>query len=106
MIDESPIFQQTAYASMAAFTAAANVYNSFYPNINCDPINYFPSNGKLLFFLLKNIFLFFLDMKRERLDPKISVKLEDEDLWKRFSSLDNEMIITKFVRHQEKKIFF
>lgn len=34
-------------------------------------------------------------MKRERLDPKIRVKLEDIDLWKRFYSLGNEMIITK-----------
>jgi hypothetical protein len=34
-------------------------------------------------------------MKRERLDPKIRVKLEDIDLWKRFYTLGNEMIITK-----------
>ena len=36
-----------------------------------------------------------VEMKRERLDPKIRVKLEDMDLWTRFSSLGNEMIITK-----------
>jgi hypothetical protein len=38
-----------------------------------------------------------LEMKRERLDPKISVKLEGIDLWKRFNSMGTEMIITKYV---------
>jgi hypothetical protein len=37
-------------------------------------------------------------MKRERLDSKVCVKLEDMDLWKRFYSLGNEMIITKYVK--------
>jgi len=36
-----------------------------------------------------------LEMKRERLDPKISVKLEGINLWKSFSSIGTEMIITK-----------
>ena len=36
-------------------------------------------------------------MKRERLDPKICVKLESSDLWKSFSSIGTEMIITKYV---------
>jgi hypothetical protein len=36
-------------------------------------------------------------MKRERLDPKVRIKLEDMDLWKRFYSLGNEMIITKYI---------
>jgi hypothetical protein len=36
-----------------------------------------------------------LELKRERLDPKISVKLEGIDLWKRFNSMNTEMIITK-----------
>ncbi|CAF0738131.1 unnamed protein product [Didymodactylos carnosus] len=35
------------------------------------------------------------DIKSERTDSKIQVKLEDMDLWKRFHSLGNEMIITK-----------
>ncbi|CAF0878895.1 unnamed protein product [Rotaria sp. Silwood1] len=85
MLDDNHLFQRaasSAYASMAAFTAAANMYNSFYPtatNTNMDPVNYFGCT----------------DMKRERLDPKVRVKLEDMDLWKRFYSLGNEMIITK-----------
>ena len=37
-----------------------------------------------------------LDVKRDRLDPKIRVNLEDMELWTRFSSLGNEMIITKY----------
>lgn len=36
-----------------------------------------------------------LDMKRERLDPRVRLKLEDMDLWQRFYALGNEMIITK-----------
>jgi hypothetical protein len=46
MLDENNLFQRaasSAYASMAAFTAAANMYNSFYPtttNTNMDPVNY------------------------------------------------------------------
>lgn len=34
-------------------------------------------------------------MKRDRLDSKVSVKLEGIDLWKRFNSIGTEMIITK-----------
>ncbi|CAF1661940.1 unnamed protein product [Adineta ricciae] len=87
MLDDNNLFQRaasSAYASMAAFTAAANMYNSFYPstsntNVNMDPVNYINCQ----------------DMKRERLDPKVRVKLEDMDLWSRFYSLGNEMIITK-----------
>ena len=53
---------------------------------------------KYYFDLVENNFLFLiLDMKRERLDPKVCVKLEGIDLWKRFYSLGTEMIITKFV---------
>ena len=52
MLDENNLFQRaatSAYASMAAFTAAANMYNSFYPttNSNTDPVNYFGCAGKL-----------------------------------------------------------
>lgn len=85
MLDENNLFQRaasSAYASMAAFTAAANMYSSFYPpttNTNADPVNYFGCT----------------DMKRERLDSKVRLKLEDMDLWQRFYSLGNEMIITK-----------
>jgi hypothetical protein len=53
MIDDNNLFQHaavtsSAYASMAAFTAAANMYNSFYPtNTNSEhPMNYFGCNGK------------------------------------------------------------
>ncbi len=52
MLDENNLFQRaasSAYASMAAFTAAANMYNSFYPttaNTNADPVNYFGCTGK------------------------------------------------------------
>ncbi len=51
MIDDNNLFQHaavtsSAYASMAAFTAAANMYNSFYPtNTNTDPVNYFGCTG-------------------------------------------------------------
>jgi hypothetical protein len=49
MLDDNNIFQRaasSAYASMAAFTAAANMYNSFYPiNTNTDPVNYFGCTG-------------------------------------------------------------
>ncbi|CAF2376576.1 unnamed protein product [Rotaria sp. Silwood2] len=86
MLDNNNFFQRaavasSAYASMAAFTAAANMYNSFYPTTNThnDPATYFGCT----------------EIKRERLDPKISVKLEGIDLWKRFYSLGTEMIITK-----------
>ncbi|CAF4803848.1 unnamed protein product, partial [Rotaria socialis] len=47
MLDDNHLFQRaasSAYASMAAFTAAANMYNSFYPtasSTNTDPVNYF-----------------------------------------------------------------
>ena len=101
MLDDNNLFQRaasSAYASMAAFTAAANMYNSFYPttNTNTDPVNYFGCTGKTI--NNKKDFSFIsvsIDMKRERLDSKIHVKLEDMDLWKRFYSLGNEMIITK-----------
>ncbi|CAF0876608.1 unnamed protein product [Adineta ricciae] len=85
MLDENNLFQQaavasSAYASMAAFTAAANMYSSFYPTTaNPDPNNYLGCN----------------EMQRERLDPKVRVKLEGLDLWKQFHSLGTEMIITK-----------
>lgn len=54
MLDDNNLFQRaasSAYASMAAFTAAANMYNSFYPspasaNTNMDPVNYFGCQGK------------------------------------------------------------
>ena len=52
MLDDNNLFQRaasSAYASMAAFTAAANMYNSFYPtttNTNADPVNYFGCPGK------------------------------------------------------------
>jgi hypothetical protein len=39
---------------MAAFTAAANMYNSFYPtttNTNADPVNYFGCTGKKIEFI-------------------------------------------------------
>ena len=52
MPDNNNLFQRAAvasstYASMAAFTAAANMYNSFYPttNTNNDPVNYFVCTG-------------------------------------------------------------
>lgn len=84
MLDDNHLFQRaasSAYASMAAFTAAANMYNSFYPTAptNIDPVNFYACP----------------DVKRERLEPKVDLKLEDLDLWNRFSSLGNEMIITK-----------
>jgi hypothetical protein len=51
MLGDNNLFQHatvasSAYASMAAFTAAANVYNSFYPPINTDPVNYLGCTGK------------------------------------------------------------
>lgn len=52
MLDDNHLFQRaasSAYASMAAFTAAANMYNSFYPpvtNTSADPVNYFACSGK------------------------------------------------------------
>ena len=52
MLEESHVFQRAAssaaYASMAAFTAAANMYNSFYPTTytTADPMNYMPCSGK------------------------------------------------------------
>ena len=55
MLDDNHLFQRaaaasSAYASMAAFTAAANMYNSFYPNSSttCDPVNYFACSGQFL----------------------------------------------------------
>jgi hypothetical protein len=57
MLDENNLFQRaasSAYASMAAFTAAANMYNSFYPtttNTNADPVNYFGCTGKKIEFI-------------------------------------------------------
>jgi hypothetical protein len=106
MLEDDNIFQRaavasSAYASMAAFTAAANMYNSFYPttNTNTDPINYFGCTGKNNddFYDLKKTFPI-LEMKREQLDPKVCVKLEGIDLWKRFNSIGTEMIITKYVK--------
>lgn len=55
MLDDNNLFQRaasSAYASMAAFTAAANMYNSFYPstsntNGNMDPVNYINCQGML-----------------------------------------------------------
>jgi hypothetical protein len=112
MLDDNNLFQHaavtsSAYASMAAFTAAANMYNSFYPSANTNvdhPVNYFGCTGKSKNYLqqkkmIKMNFII-LEMKRERLDPKISVKLEGIDLWKRFNSIGTEMIITKYV-HSE-----
>ena len=55
MLDENNLFQRaasSAYASMAAFTAAANMYNSFYPNTantHSDPVNYFGCTGEKIF---------------------------------------------------------
>lgn len=105
MINENNLFPHTAvtssaYASMAAFTAAANMYNSFYPtaNTSCDQaVNYFGSNGKIetKTNITQKTNLEHLEMNRERLDPKISVKLESVDLWKQFNSIGTEMIITK-----------
>ena len=104
MLDDNNLFQHaavasSAYASMAAFTAAANMYNSFYPH--SDPVNYFGCNGNkkcFLFVMIRNINIFmYLEMKREQLDPKVCVKLEGLDLWKEFHSLGTEMIITKYV---------
>lgn len=102
MLDDNHLFQRaasSAYASMAAFTAAANMYNSFYPpvtNANADPVNYFTCSGKnrIVGSVIDSNVLH-LDMKRDRLDPKVRLKLEDIDLWRRFYSLGNEMIITK-----------
>ena len=57
MLDESNLFQRaasSAYVSMAAFTAAANMYNSFYPttaNTNADPVNYFGCSGRTMQFI-------------------------------------------------------
>ncbi|CAF4611390.1 unnamed protein product, partial [Rotaria socialis] len=51
MLDDNHLFQRaasSAYASMAAFTAAASMYNSFYPtasSTNTDPVNYFGCTG-------------------------------------------------------------
>lgn len=59
MLGDSNLFQHatmasSAYASMAAFTAAANMYNSFYPSTNTNsdhPVNYFGCNGmRFIFF--------------------------------------------------------
>jgi hypothetical protein len=55
MLGDNNLFQHSAvsssaYASMAAFTAAANMYNSFYPPTNTDPVNYFGCNGKISYF--------------------------------------------------------
>ena len=101
MLDENNLFQRaasSAYASMAAFTAAANMYNSFYPNTantTADPVNYFGCTGKKIESFHWFADLMLIDMKRERLDSRVRIKLEDMDLWKRFYSLGNEMIITK-----------
>jgi hypothetical protein len=51
MLDDNNLFHRaasSAYASMAAFTAAANMYNSFYPTTNSDPVNYFGCPGKTI----------------------------------------------------------
>jgi hypothetical protein len=58
MLDDNNLFQRaasSAYASMAAFTAAANMYNSFYPstpntNTTMDPVNYFSCTGTNVYF--------------------------------------------------------
>jgi hypothetical protein len=56
MLDDNNLFQHatmtsSAYASMAAFTAAANMYNSFYPPTD-HPTNYFGCTGtKYIYFL-------------------------------------------------------
>ena len=56
MLDENNLFQQaavasSAYASMAAFTAAANMYSSFYPaTANPDPNNYLGCSGEEIYF--------------------------------------------------------
>lgn len=105
MLDDNRLFQQaavasSAYASMAAFTAAANMYTSFYPAMNTNPdhpVNYFGSNGKKIIRMSDGANVSILEMKRERLDPNISVTLEGLDLWKRFHSMGTEMIITKYV---------
>lgn len=60
MLDDNHLFQRaasSAYASMAAFTAAANMYNSFYPqvtNASTDPVNYFTCSGnkKMKYFII------------------------------------------------------
>ncbi len=60
----------------------------------------------LIFDIIK-IYLSILEIKRERLDPKITAKLEGIDLWKQFYSLGNEMIITKYVKnHFSSSIFY
>ncbi len=51
MLDDNNLFQHaavtsSAYASMAAFTAAANMYNSFYPSANSNADHYFGCTGK------------------------------------------------------------
>lgn len=103
MLDNNNFLQcataaSSAYASMAAFTAAANMYNSFCPatNIQNDPVNYYGCSGnKHYFHNLNNNSFSILEIIRERLDPQVSVKLEQIDLWKSFYSLGTEMIITK-----------
>lgn len=105
MLDDNPLFPRpsavpSTYASMAAFTAAANMYNSFYPSgsMPIDSASSFACSGKSSAKFMKNHQWSALELKRERLDPKVTVKLEDADLWKRFCAIGNEMIITKWVR--------
>lgn len=88
MLENNHLLQQAAvssstYASMAAFTAAANMYQSFYPTMNMHAEHQFDSTG--------------FEVKRERLNSTVSVTLEGIDLWKRFHSIGTEMIITKYV---------
>ena len=45
-------------------------------------------------------------MKRERLDPKISAKLEGMDLWRRFNEIGTEMIITKVSSLRNNSFYF
>ena len=52
MLNDNHLFERAAssaaYASMAAFTAAANMYHSFYPTnyTSGDPMNYMTCSGK------------------------------------------------------------
>ena len=52
MLDDNNFLQRaasSAYASMAAFSAASQMYNSFYPspNVGADPVNYFGCPGNI-----------------------------------------------------------
>jgi hypothetical protein len=43
MLDDNNLFHRAA-----SFTAAANMYNSFYPTTDSDPVNYFGCPGKTI----------------------------------------------------------